>query len=161
MSFEDLGPGDIFGELAAIDSLGRSTDIVSISDCLVGVMSQSKFILTNMECPEIAMKTMQRLAQLTRNLLGRIMEFSTLSVNDRIQEELVRIAESSNTNANTVVIKTPPTHEELAHRISTHREAVTRELKRLETDGVITWNRTVHQINDLHRLKKNDGVSKG
>ncbi|MCP4766244.1 MAG: winged helix-turn-helix domain-containing protein [Gammaproteobacteria bacterium] len=59
-----------------------------------------------------------------------------------------------NTRTNTVVVETPPTHEEIAFRISTHREAVTKELKRLEKEGIITWNRSIHQINDLHRLRK-------
>jgi len=154
VSFEELGPGDFFGELAAIDGLERSTDVVCTGDCLIGVMSHSNFILTNAENPEIALKIMQRLTRLARNLLGRIKEFSTLSVNDRIQAELLRIAGPMSASTNAVVIENPPTHEEIAFRISTHREAVTRELKRLEKDGVITWNRTVHQINDLHRLRK-------
>lgn len=154
VSFEELGPGDIFGEIAAIDGLGRSTDITATSNCLIGVMSHSDFMLTNMEYPEVAWKTMQRLTRLTRKLLGRIMEFSTLSVSDRVAAELIRIAESIDTHTNIVAVENPPTHEEIAFRISTHREAVTREIKRLESEGVITWNRSTHRIDDLNRLRE-------
>ena len=48
-----------------------------------------------------------------------------------------------------------PTHADIASRISTHREAVTRELKNLEKLGVINWrpgNYVVHDITALEAL---------
>ena len=152
VTFQDLSAGDMFGELAAVDGLSRSTDVVALSDCTIGVMHHDDFTATCNEYADVATQTMQRLASLVRMLLERVFEFSTLGVNNRIHAELLRIARKHPANGNTVTIDAPPTHEEIASRVSTHREAVTRELKRLEAEGLITWGRKEHRINDLHEL---------
>ena len=154
VTFQDLGAGDMFGELAAIDGLSRTTDVVALSDCMIGVMSSDDFATTCRECPDVASQTIQRLASLVRMLLERVFEFSTLAVNNRIHAELLRMAKKHPCQDNTVTITSPPTHEEIASRVSTHREAVTRELKRLEAEGLITWSRTEHRINDLNELSR-------
>ena len=51
------------------------------------------------------------------------------------------------------VISPPPTHEEIASRISTHREAVTRELARLEEMGLIAKESRVLRIKE-HYLER-------
>ena len=47
-----------------------------------------------------------------------------------------------------------PTHAEIASRISTHREAVARELSRLAKLGVITRKGAGSTIPDLDRLAR-------
>lgn len=152
VSFQDLGPGEMFGELAAVDGLTRATDVVALAPSTLGVLHREGFRATCRELPDVAEHAMRRLAGLVRMLLERVFEFSTLGVNNRIHGELLRLARDHVVVANTVTIPSPPTHEELANRLSTHREAVTRELKRLESEGLITWQRKVHRINDVAQL---------
>jgi CRP-like cAMP-binding protein len=40
-----FGPGDYFGELAMLDPAPRSLDVVTTSDCVVGVLSRANFLL--------------------------------------------------------------------------------------------------------------------
>jgi CRP-like cAMP-binding protein len=40
-----FGPGDYFGELAVLDPAPRSLDVVTTSECLVGVLSRASFLL--------------------------------------------------------------------------------------------------------------------
>jgi CRP-like cAMP-binding protein len=40
-----FGPGDYFGELAILDPAPRSLDVVTTSDCVVGVLSRASFLL--------------------------------------------------------------------------------------------------------------------
>ena len=40
-----FGPGDYFGELAILDPAACSLDVVTTSDCLVGVLSRASFLL--------------------------------------------------------------------------------------------------------------------
>ena len=47
-----------------------------------------------------------------------------------------------------------PTHAELANRIGTHREAVTRELGVLSERGIIRYGRRSLMILDLARLQQ-------
>ena len=44
VSFRDIRPGGIFGEMAAIDGAPRSASIEAISDCTVAVLPQAAFI---------------------------------------------------------------------------------------------------------------------
>jgi len=51
-----------------------------------------------------------------------------------------------------LVLSPAPTHEEIASRVSTHREAVTRELAWLEAQGVVEKAGRTLKITDLERL---------
>jgi len=67
-------------------------------------------------------------------------EFSTMNVGSRLRSELLRLSRPGAEDG-TAIVTPPPTHLELAARISTHREAVTRELKSLERAGLIERRR--------------------
>ena len=61
-----------------------------------------------------------------------------------------------------LVVSPPPTHAELAARIGTHREAVTRFLNALERDGTIARTRGAIVLSDPERFaasspKRDDG----
>ena len=46
----------------------------------------------------------------------------------------------------------PPTHVEIASRVSTHREAVTRELTRLTRIGIVKRSGDALLVSDVERL---------
>ena len=70
-------------------------------------------------------------------LANRVNEFSALDVRGRIRAELLRLARPERSGAAGTVISPPPTHSELAARVSCRREAVTRELNALARAGAI------------------------
>jgi len=152
--FQDLKSGDMFGELAAIDAKPRSTSVIAIQETVLATMPGSAFRAVLQSYPTVAVATMQRLSTLVRDHCERIFEFSTLGVKNRIHAELLRLAEENSAEDNQVTISDAPTHEEIAKRISTHREAVTRELKDMERNGLIKWDRTSHIIYDVEKLKR-------
>ena len=55
--------------------------------------------------------------------------------------------------ANCASINPSPTHADIAARVSTHREAVTRELAVLEKGGILTRGRGSLEITDVARLE--------
>jgi CRP-like cAMP-binding protein len=87
-----------------------------------------------------------------RELTTRVYEFSTLAVRYRIQAELLRLARLAGSEGKTARIVPAPTHEEIASRTSTHREAVTRELNRLAKMGVLDQLNRELWIRDIDRL---------
>jgi CRP-like cAMP-binding protein len=87
-----------------------------------------------------------------RALTTRVYEFSTLAVSNRIQAELLRLASLALRDGERVRIAPAPTHTEIASRVSTHREAVTRELARLARLGVIERERNALVVTDVERL---------
>lgn len=155
IQFEDLDAGQMFGELAAIDGGNRTGDCRALSDSIVAIMPQHHFIEALTQYPGFNYYLLQRLAGMLRNQLGRVIEFSAHTVKDRLRNELIRLAVRQGKAAGNgaIEILSPPTHADLASRIGTHREAVTKELSRLQKLGLITWTRKVHKVNDLPALR--------
>ncbi|MCR9074218.1 MAG: Crp/Fnr family transcriptional regulator [Alphaproteobacteria bacterium] len=154
VSYRDLEEGAIFGEYSAIDARPRSATIVALTDCETAVLGQAEFLALIQEYPGVAMRFIRELVQQVRSLSDRVFEFSTLAVNSRIHAELVRMASAVPPDTDGIRrIKDPPTHLEIANRISTHREAVSRELAYLESGGVIKKSRQVLAVLDIERLR--------
>jgi hypothetical protein len=87
--------------------------------------------------PRVALALLPQLVMKIRALTTRVYEFSTLAVSNRIQAELLRLASLVPRAGKRARIDPAPTHTDIASRISTHREAVTRELNRLSRSGLI------------------------
>ena len=152
VSYRELGPGETFGEYPAIDEGPRSASVEAQTNCLVASMSSSTFLDVLRSQPTVMQTLLRQLVETIRRLTTRIYEFSTLAVNNRIHAELLRLASLGTPDGNSAYIRPAPTHAEIASRISTHREAVTRELNRLSKIGII--DRQGHDliINDMERL---------
>lgn len=150
VSFRDIRPGDVFGELSAIDGKPRSASVESLMPSTLMVMPQPVFLDMLKAHPSVMIETLCRLTALVRSLTDRVVEMSTLAVRNRVQAELVRLARQH--GGDDAVINPAPTHAEIASRISTHREAVTRELSRLEDLGLIAREGRKLRVTDLARL---------
>ncbi len=137
VSYRDITAGDMFGEFAAIDGAPRTANIVAIKPSFVAAMSDACFWEVLRRYPTAAAFTMKRLTRQIRDLTERVFEFSALGVKNRIHAELLRLARDHMTDAATAVIKPAPKHMEIASRISTHREAVTREMSELARAGLL------------------------
>ena len=80
---------------------------------------------------------LEHLSTQLRRMTDRVFEFSTLVVRKRLILELLRWARETGPADGQVCITPAPTHFELAARISTHREAVSREMSALAKKGLI------------------------
>jgi CRP-like cAMP-binding protein len=152
VTFRDIGAGDIFGELAAIDGEPRSAAVVATKPSLVGAMSAAVLQEVLRDFPDVAAALLRRLSRQIRRLSDRIFEFSTLTVEHRVHAELLRLAWPYAKDENRARISPAPTHAELASMISTHREAVTRELNKLARQGLLKREGKSLVILDVARL---------
>lgn len=152
VSFRDLGPGDIFGEYAAIDGGPRSASVEARTSCLIASMSAAAFRTLLQTEPAVAQAVIGELVSNVRTLTKRVYEFSTLAVNNRIQAELLRLASLATQEGKSAYLVPAPTHAEIASRVSTHREAVTRELNRLSRIGIIERQNGTLIVWDIDRL---------
>jgi CRP-like cAMP-binding protein len=152
VSFRTLGTGDIFGEYAAIDGGPRSASVEARTSCLIASMSAKEFRKLLKAEPAVAEAVLKDLVRNVRSLTKRVYEFSTLAVNNRIHAELLRLASLAPREGKGARLAPAPTHAEIASRISTHREAVTRELNRLARIGIIERKNGTLIVRDLDRL---------
>lgn len=153
VQFEDLESGEMFGEIAALDGKERTSNCVALTETKLAIMSQTDFLAALDTYNGFNRYIVKRLTYMLRTHMGRVFEFSTRNVKDRVRFEVFRIGmRAEGDPSQDIVIKDVPTHADIASRISSHREAVTRELKQLEKDGVITWkpgNYVIHKLNEL------------
>lgn len=154
VTFRDLESGDMFGELAAIDGQPRSANVVAKSDSRIFRVSPEQFWDLLRTFPDVNASLLKYLSGLVRDLSARVYDFSAHSVANRIQNEILRLAGLAEVTDNTAVISPAPTHAEIASRINTHREAVTREISRLARAGLIERSPRKLIVRDLEALRR-------
>ncbi len=135
VAFRTIEAGSLFGELAAIDHGPRSARVEAAGPCVVARLSAEAFRRAMREEPAMMEAVSRHLVAQIRDLTARVFSFSTLSVKTRIQAEVLRLA--GEPAATPHRIRGFPTHGDFAERVSTHREAVTRELGHLARAGIL------------------------
>jgi len=151
--FNDLGVGHMFGEFAAIDGQPRSATVVALSDCVLASMPAARFFELLKENGTVSTRLIQLLVAKIRAASERVFEVSALAVRERVRRELLRMAAEGTKTGRSVVISPAPTHYDLAARIGSHREAVTRELNRLAEEKVVEIGRRQIKIVDIRLLQ--------
>jgi CRP/FNR family cyclic AMP-dependent transcriptional regulator len=149
----DIRDDEFFGEIAAIDGKPRSAGIVAVTDTVIARMTAATFHQSIHSHPELCDRVLKLLTSQIRMLANRVNEYSTLTVKQRIYAELLRLARPAPAGDASAIISPPPTHAEFASRVSTHREAVTRELKALERAHLLERRRGALVLLDLERLR--------
>ncbi|MBX2859297.1 MAG: Crp/Fnr family transcriptional regulator [Cellvibrionaceae bacterium] len=154
VAYQDLEVGEMFGELAAIDEQQRTTDVIALVKTELLWLSRSDFIQLIETTPEFTWGVLKRMSYMNRFLCARVFEYSALNVRSRIRAELIRLYEKSGRLVDGVAfVENPPKHQELANRLATHREAVTRELNDLQKKNLIKKERNLLVFLDLEALQ--------
>lgn len=161
VTFRTLESGQMFGEIAAIDGKVRSSSIEALEACMIAKISKKTFWALIDSEPAFRNFVIQHLNQLVRSLSSRVYEFSTLSLQNRVHAEILRLAWPTKSNNNTAIIRQMPTHAEIASRVSTNREAVTRELNRLSEIGLVEKDGTTLHIKQFEQLVRLVEVATG
>jgi CRP/FNR family cyclic AMP-dependent transcriptional regulator len=154
VTFQDVGPGEHFGALAAVDGMPRSADVVGLDGGLLAVLRPPSLRRLLHEAPTVAERLLRDFAQLVRRLSDRVVDMSTLGVHDRLSAELLRLARKAGVRANRACIDPAPRHADLASRVSTYREQVTRELSALARAGILAREGGALVVLDAARLEK-------
>lgn len=152
--FRDLPAGEVFGELAALDRRARSADVVAVTDCMLASLTPERFHEVLALYPSVRLRLFQRLARSVRELSERLVELSTLDVEHRIGMELLRLARDSGVTRNAARIHPAPTHRELASRVATYREQVTRSLSAFARRGLIAREGRALVVRDVPALER-------
>lgn len=149
-----IGAGEMFGELAVILGEPRTATIVAHEDCLLAAIPGAAFRDGVAGRPEAALWMLRRLAAQVRSLTEKVFELNALRVPTRLHCELLRLAGPVAEDGLRAEIAPAPTHAELAARIGTHRESVTRELGELTEMGIIAQRGRQLTITDLPALAR-------
>lgn len=147
-----VGPNQIVGELAALDGAARSADVIATEPLQLAVIRGSAFVELAETHAALGLWLARHLTRQVRFLTDRVYELSNLAVGSRLQCELLRLAIEQGISGDSAVIGNPPTQSELASRIGTNRETITREMKLLVQHGLVRKSGRQIEIPSLHRL---------
>ncbi len=150
----DIQAGEFFGELAALDLKPRSAGILAVTDAQLACLPAAAFRRAIHEHPEVCDQVLAILVSQIRMLANRAGENAGLTVRHRLLAELLRLARPVASTPRAAVVSPPPTHAELAARVSSHREAITRELSALARAGLISRRRGAIVLVEAARLRQ-------
>lgn len=137
VDYSDAGPGDVVGELAAIDGAPRSATVEALTPVRVARLPEAAFRELIETRPAFTSALLQHLTAQIRKLTERVFELTTLPMRHRLLRELLRLAAVAGVDQGRAEIRPAPTHFELASRIGAHREAVSREMSALHKAGLL------------------------
>ncbi|WP_156843228.1 Crp/Fnr family transcriptional regulator [Novosphingobium aquimarinum] len=149
---DDLSVGDLVGEFSALDGHPRSATVTATSKATLARLPGSVFKDMAYATPQSAEWLTLKLVKMVRAMTERVFELNALAVRSRLHCELLRLALDAGISENSSLIAPSPTHVELANRIGTHREAVTRELQYLQKQGITSSEGRKLTVGDCARL---------
>ena len=154
VAFIDLGEGQHFGELSAIDGAPRSATLYTLDNCLLAVVPGDEFINYTRVYPNVALKMMEHFVGMIRTLNKRVVGLSTTSDVQRVYIEVLQLAEPNPADPSEWIVRFMPHHKELAIWAGTVPETVAKAIGRLlESEVAVREHKTLH-IRDRHRLQE-------
>ncbi|MEO0329101.1 MAG: Crp/Fnr family transcriptional regulator [Pseudomonadota bacterium] len=150
----EMDPGQFFGELAAIDGHTRSANITTLYRTKICIMPQKLFLDLVTNNPDINLRVMRVLTKRIRNLNMRLAEQSFLQAKHRLYAELLRLSKPRPGHESQRRISPPPTQKELAERIGSRREVVSRELNCLLREDCFEKTKGALILTNVTELQK-------
>jgi CRP/FNR family cyclic AMP-dependent transcriptional regulator len=131
------GPGSSVAELPVFDGGKYPASAAAANDVAVLFVSRQDFHSMCLVHPEVALKVLRIVGKRLRGLVAIIEELSFTTVRSRLISLLVKFAREQAKSTGAVTITLPSSNQELAAHIGTVRELVSRNLSRLQAEGLI------------------------
>jgi CRP-like cAMP-binding protein len=154
VAFRDVGAGKCFGEISAIDGLPRSANVEAIEDAIIASIPSQLFWTLLERHPCIMANVVRLLTATIRSLSDRLFELSTLGIQNRVHAEILRLANEAGVRNGMASIDPAPRHVDIASRISTNREQVTKELSAMARQGLVEKRARALVVPDVARLER-------
>lgn len=150
------GPGEILGELSAIDGRPRSATLEALDAVDVLLIPAARLPGLCDLHPRIAWSLLLVVARRLRDTDRERAEYGGGTSTQRIVALLLDLAERwGQPCEDGILIDTPATQQELAETASTSRESMARVLRQLRKRGLVTTSRrriVIHDIDGLRAL---------
>ena len=148
-----LGKGELFGEMAALEQVPRSTDVITLTPTVMGNMPAQDFVHLIQTSPLAGVRLSQLMARRLRQVNQRLRNRESDSIS-RVADTLLFLAEAQGIQGQEGIEIPKLTHYELSSFSGLTRETVTRVLTKLEKKGLILRNQQALCIPDLQALER-------
>ena len=148
------GPGSSVAELPVFDGGNYPASVTAVDDATLLFVSKQDFQALCLAHPQVALKVLRVVGARLRRLVGIIEELSFTTVRHRLAAFLLRLSQKEGKRTpEGVEITMPVSNQELASQIGTVRELVSRNLSRLQAEGMIKIDGRRVVICDLKSLE--------
>lgn len=151
--FRDVAAGDMFGEASVIDGEASFADVLGLRESLLASLPSDRVreIAAKHAC--VRERLVRRLAASQRELAERMVALQLQPVQRRIRAELARLARLAGVVGHRAHLDPAPPHGDIADRVGTSREQVTRELSRLAREGLLERDGAALVVRDVSALE--------
>jgi CRP/FNR family transcriptional regulator len=148
------GPGSSIAEIPVFDGGTYPASGIAVDDVTLLFVSKQDFQALCLAHPQVPLKVLRVVGARLRRLVGIIEELSFTTVRHRLASYLLRLAQKcGKRTAEGMEVTLPITNQELAAQIGTVRELVSRNLSRLQAEGVLKIDGRNVLIHDMGTLK--------
>jgi CRP/FNR family cyclic AMP-dependent transcriptional regulator len=150
--------GAFFGELSLLDGKGRSATIVADGDAELAILKKDVFLDFVYKDPKIAVELMATLVDRLRKADEMIEALAFLEVGERLVKALLDAAAADRIPVKGFLKAGKLTHKELAARIGSSREAVSKCMKVLAGKGIVkeAEGQILIAYNAIDRVNQNE-----
>jgi CRP-like cAMP-binding protein len=149
------GPGDLLGELAAIDGSPCSATVEAIEPVEALALAEPDFRGFLRAHPDVALLLLETVTRRLRDADRKRVEYGAHDAAGRVAARLVELAETyGETGPDGVRIGLPISQEELAAWTGSSREAVSKALQSLRNAGWVTTRRRSLTLRDVEALRR-------
>jgi CRP/FNR family transcriptional regulator len=147
------GPGESVAELPVFDGGPYPASAVAIEDTEIAFISRRDFNAYCLEHPEVALKVLSVVGTRLRRLVGIIEELSFTTIRQRLISALLKLAQKEGKKTERgIEFQLPATHQELANQLGTVRELISRNLMRLQAEGLLDVDAREIVVKDMKGL---------
>ena len=146
-------PGNSVAELPVFDGGNYPASAAAVDSTTLLFVSKQEFHSLCLVHPKVALKVLRVVGKRLRALVAIIEELSFTTVRSRLISLLLRLARQGAKTAAGVEIQLPASNQELAAQIGTVRELVSRNMSRLQAEGLIRIEGRSVIIPDLPALE--------
>jgi len=129
-----LKPGNSFGELALLGDFPRIANVITMTDCVVSVVSKDSYLTILKENPQIALALIESLANMVRETTEELSSIALSDVYGRLTHILDKYAVDKEGQKQVPKF----THREISNMIGSSREMVSKIMKELEKGDYIS-----------------------
>ena len=145
--------GESVAEIPVFDGGPYPASAVALEETEIVFISRRDFSAYCLEHPEVPLKVLTVVGARLRNLVGIIEELSFTTIRQRLISVLLKLAQSEGRKtAHGIEFQLPASHQELANQLGTVRELISRNLMRLQAEGLLDVDARQIVVKDVKGL---------
>lgn len=140
VTLRELGPGEVFGEIAMLDGGPRSATVRAVTNCTLVVLERRSLLYVMQNSPGVSIRLIEMLCGMIRRSDERMIEIAFLDLPSRIARLLLRLTAAEPSSGGGPLTRLSISQADIANMIGSSRENVNRCLRKWQRMELIDLN---------------------